>query len=90
MRLRKYLLTGGSDIDLYVEQGRAETAAAPIKDSNSRFRMRTPTAVSAVRGTVFRILTNTFISNRRGAHLERTTPLEEDGELPFSLWPQHG
>jgi hypothetical protein len=54
-RLRKYLLTGGSDIDLFVEQGRAETAAAPIKDANSRFRMRTPTAVSAVRGTVFRI-----------------------------------
>lgn len=55
LRLRKYLLTGGSDIDLFVEQGRAETAAAPIKDANSRFRMRTPTAVSAVRGTVFRI-----------------------------------
>lgn len=55
VRLRKYLLTGGSDIDLFVEQGRAETAAAPIKDANSRFRMRTPTAVSAVRGTVFRI-----------------------------------
>ena len=55
VRLRKYLLTGGSDIDLFVEQGRAETAAAPVKDSNSRFRMRTPTAVSAVRGTVFRI-----------------------------------
>ena len=55
VRLRKYLLTGGSDIDLFVEKGRAETAAAPIKDANSRFRMRTPTAVSAVRGTVFRI-----------------------------------
>jgi len=35
---------------------------------------------------VFRILTNTFISNRRGAHLEHTTPLEEDGEQPFSLF----
>lgn len=35
---------------------------------------------------VFRILTNTFISNRRGAHLEHITPLEEDGELPFSLF----
>ena len=54
-RLRKYLLTGGSDIDLFVERGRAETNAAPVKDANSRFLMRTPTAVSAVRGTVFRI-----------------------------------
>jgi RNA polymerase sigma-70 factor (ECF subfamily) len=35
---------------------------------------------------VFRILTNTFISNRRGAHLEHTTPLEQDGEQPFSLF----
>jgi RNA polymerase sigma-70 factor (ECF subfamily) len=35
---------------------------------------------------VFRILTNTFISSRRGAHLERTTSLEEDGEQPFSLF----
>lgn len=55
VRLRRYLLTGGSDIDLFVEQGRAETSAAPVKGANSRFRMRTPTAVSAVRGTVFRI-----------------------------------
>lgn len=55
VRLRKYLLTGGSDVDIFVEQGRAETAVSPIKDINSRFRMRTPTAVSAVRGTVFRI-----------------------------------
>ena len=54
-RLRKYLLTGGSDIDLFVERGRAETNAAPVKDANSRFLLRTPTAVSAVRGTVFRI-----------------------------------
>lgn len=55
VRLRNYILTGASDIDLFVERGRAETAAAPIKDGKSRFRMRTPTAVSAVRGTVFRI-----------------------------------
>ena len=35
---------------------------------------------------VLRILTNTFISNRRGARLERTTSLEEDGEQGFSLF----
>jgi len=35
---------------------------------------------------VFRILTNTFISSRRHAHSERTTPLEEDGEQAFSLF----
>ncbi len=54
LRLRRYVLTGGNDIDLFVERGRAETTAAPVRNPNSKFRMRTPTAVSAVRGTVFR------------------------------------
>ena len=35
---------------------------------------------------VFRILTNTFISNRRGAHIEQETSLQDDGEQPFSLF----
>jgi len=35
---------------------------------------------------VFRILTNTFISSRRGAPIGRTTPLEEDEGRPFSLF----
>jgi RNA polymerase sigma-70 factor (ECF subfamily) len=35
---------------------------------------------------VFRILTNTFISNRRGAHGEQETSLQDDGEQPFSLF----
>src|SRR4029450_351650 len=35
---------------------------------------------------VFRILTNTFISTRRGAHVNRTPPLEEGGEQWFSLF----
>jgi RNA polymerase sigma-70 factor (ECF subfamily) len=35
---------------------------------------------------VFRILTNTFISNRRGAHIEREISLQDDGEQPFSLF----
>jgi RNA polymerase sigma-70 factor (ECF subfamily) len=35
---------------------------------------------------VFRILTNTFISNRRGAHIEQEISLQDDGEQPFSLF----
>ncbi len=54
-RMRTYLLTGGVDLDFMVERGRSETTAARLKDSRSRFRIRTPVAVSAVRGTVFRI-----------------------------------
>ncbi len=55
LRLRRYDLTGGADLDFAVDKGRTETSVTPFKDSASRFRMRTPVAVSAVRGTTFRI-----------------------------------
>ena len=54
-RMRTYLLTGGVDLDFVVERGRTETTATPLHDDRSRFRVRTPVAISAVRGTVFRI-----------------------------------
>lgn len=54
-RLRRYLLNGATDIDLAIDKGRIETSASPIRDPKSLFRLRTPIAVSAVRGTVFRI-----------------------------------
>jgi hypothetical protein len=52
--IRKYLLTGATDVDIAVEAGRAETSVSPLRDANSRFRTRTPVSVSAVRGTSFR------------------------------------
>ena len=55
VRLRRYVLTGSSDIDFSVDKGRAETAVTPFKDKASRYRLRTPSAVSAVRGTTFRV-----------------------------------
>ena len=54
-RMRTHLLTGGADLDFVVERGRTETSATPLPDDRSRFRMRTPVAISAVRGTVFRV-----------------------------------
>jgi hypothetical protein len=55
VRMRSYALTQGTDTDVAVERGRTETAVTPLKDDRSRFRMRTPIAISAVRGTTFRI-----------------------------------
>lgn len=55
LRMRTYLMTGGTDTDFSVEKGRTETTATPLRDNRSRFRIRTPVAISAVRGTVFRI-----------------------------------
>jgi hypothetical protein len=54
-KMRTYGLTGGTDLDFLVERGRTETSATPLRDNHSRFRMRTPVAVSAVRGTIFRV-----------------------------------
>lgn len=50
---RKYLLVPATDIELQVERGKAEIQAAK-QAPDSRFRVRTPVAVTAVRGTVFR------------------------------------
>jgi hypothetical protein len=55
VRMRAYTISKGADLDFMVERGRTETTATPLRDNRSRFRMRTPVAVSAVRGTVFRI-----------------------------------
>jgi hypothetical protein len=55
VRLRTYLLTRGTDTDFAIERGRTETTVVPLRDNRSRFRMRTPVAISAVRGTIFRI-----------------------------------
>jgi hypothetical protein len=55
IRLRRYVLTDGDDVDFSVDKGRAETAVSPMRGKTSRFRLRTPSAVSAVRGTQFRV-----------------------------------
>ena len=54
-RMRKYNLTSGTDFDFEIDRGRSEVSVTPQPDPRNRFRMRTPIAVSAVRGTVFRI-----------------------------------
>jgi len=55
VHMRRILLTSGIDYDLAVEAGKAETSATPIGNGGGTFRVRTPRAVSAVRGTRFRV-----------------------------------
>lgn len=50
---RRYRLVQATDIEIEVERGKAEVQAAK-QAPDSRFRVRTPVAVTAVRGTVFR------------------------------------
>lgn len=54
-RMRRITLTGALDIDVVVEKGRAETNVSKKSNSDDRYQLRSPIAVSAVRGTVFRI-----------------------------------
>lgn len=54
-KMREYLINGALDYELAVDKGRINTKASPLKNPDSRYRIRTPIAVSAVRGTEFRI-----------------------------------
>ncbi|HQS96191.1 MAG: hypothetical protein B7X90_14410 [Novosphingobium sp. 17-62-19] len=55
-RLHRITLTGSLDYDLAVDGGKVETTASPLgTDRNNRFRIRTPRALAAVRGTRFRV-----------------------------------
>jgi len=53
-RLRRILLTGSIDYEFVVENGSIRSKITPFSNTSDRHRVRTPTAVSAVRGTEFR------------------------------------
>jgi hypothetical protein len=51
--LRNYTLGGALDYDFDLAKGGAQSRVVPLKSKDDRFRVRTPKAVSAVRGTDF-------------------------------------
>ena len=53
VRLRKYYLGSALDYDFQVQRGTARSKVAPLQSRNDRYQVRTPKAVSAVRGTDF-------------------------------------
>ena len=53
IRLRRYILESALDYDFQVDRGSARSKVAPLKSANDRYQVRTPRAVSAVRGTDF-------------------------------------
>ncbi len=54
-RLRKYLLGGSLDYDFAVSRGGARSKVRRHKSRDDRYRVRSPKAVSAVRGTDFQM-----------------------------------
>lgn len=53
-RLRKLLITDSIDYELALDKGTVRSRVSPFRNSQDRFRLRNPIAVSAVRGTDFR------------------------------------
>jgi hypothetical protein len=53
VRLRKYVIDSSLDYDFDVARGGAQSKVAPLKNPNDRYVVKTPKAVSAVRGTDF-------------------------------------
>ncbi|MEP3226738.1 MAG: FecR domain-containing protein [Parasphingorhabdus sp.] len=53
-RLRHILLTDSVDYELAVDSGRMRSKVTPFDKKHDRYRVRTPVAVSAVRGTDYR------------------------------------
>lgn len=54
IRLRHILLTDSVDYEIAVDKGRIRSKVAPLQKKADRYRVRTPVAVSAVRGTDYR------------------------------------
>jgi hypothetical protein len=53
IRLRKYLIDSSLDYDFEVGRGAAKSKVTPMTNNNDRYVVKTPKAVSAVRGTEF-------------------------------------
>jgi hypothetical protein len=53
-RLRHILLTDSVDYEIAVDKGQIRSKVVPLKGRSDRYRVRTPIAVSAVRGTDYR------------------------------------
>lgn len=54
-RMRRYLLERAIDYDFDITKGGSRTKVAPLRGGNDRFQVRTPKAISAVRGTEFQM-----------------------------------
>ena len=67
-KLRRILLNDSIDIEYALDEGGVRTKVQPARKAEDRYRVRTPSAVSAVRGTDFR---NRFdpVSNKSFAEL---------------------
>jgi len=75
-RLRHILLTDSVDYEFSVDSGRFRSKVTPFNQKAGRYRVRTPVAVSAVRGTDYR----TRVDDKSGTAFSETV----EGEVAVS------
>lgn len=80
-RLRRIVMTGAVERDFAIERGRARAIVTPMPDPDSSFHITTPVAVSAVRGTEYRV-------GYDPAEQEATTEVIE-GKVAFASSDKH-
>ena len=77
VRLRRYLIDSSLDYDFEVGRGAAKSKVTPMTNGNDRYVVKTPKAVSAVRGTDFQ----SRYDEAAGADFSEVT----EGELAVTL-----
>lgn len=77
-RLSAYGDTGMVDTGIRLQQGRATIRATPSEGPGTRFRIRTPAAVSTVRGTRFRVAVEPDGTETRTEVTEGTVEVSAD------------
>ena len=86
-RMRRYILERAIDYDFDISKGGSRTKVAPLRGSNDRFQVRTPKAISAVRGTEFQMRVDDSTDNAIAEVVEGSlnvsnTITKTDGLLP--------
>lgn len=76
-RLRRFIINEAPDHRLVVARGRAESRVSP-RQRPGGFRVTTPTAISAVRGTEFRVAYDEATGNSSTGVLEGTVAVADD------------
>ena len=86
IRLRRYLIDSSLDYDFEVGRGAAKSKVTPLTNANDRYVVKTPKAVSAVRGTDFQsryddVAGSDFSEVTEGA-LALTLPGDTQSDMP--------
>jgi hypothetical protein len=89
--LRNYIIDGSLDYDFDLLDGGAQSNVVPLKSENDRYRVRTPKAVSAVRGTDFQarfdsVTNSDFAEVTEGALAVATAQSEAPLPAGFGLY----